>query len=84
MFSKLIETMVTKRKDKKKDSVPILCISVNVPIDTMLKFDPSIDPDVKCERILIIFQNACSKIIKHFPEHTSMIILQEWKIVLYV
>ena len=42
--------MLTKRKCK-EFYVRIFCISINVPIDTMLKFYANVDVDAKCERI---------------------------------
>ena len=31
-------------------SIPILCINVNITIDTMLDFDANVNTDAKCER----------------------------------
>ena len=40
---------------QRKGSVPFLCLSVNVPTDTMLNFDANaevnVNVDTKCERV---------------------------------
>ena len=51
-----MEAMVTKMHMQRVGSVLILCVNVNVIIDTLLKFDANADANVdygaKCERTL--------------------------------
>ena len=53
VFSKIIEAMVTNANAKNGFYI-ILCINVNITIDTMLKFDANSDAnvniDAQCER----------------------------------
>ena len=43
-------------------SIPILCINVNITIDTMLKFDVNVNINAQCERIL----KPCSHVTSAF------------------
>ena len=51
-FLKIIGAMVTKMQMQRMTSTPILCININVTIETVLKFDANadanIDFDAKC------------------------------------
>ena len=51
-FLKMIEATATKHKCKRMGSIPILCINVNIIIDTLLQFDANVNNDVQCERTL--------------------------------
>ena len=51
MFSKIIEAMV-RNENASNFFVPILCLNINLTIDTMLKFDTNVDEhrdfDARC------------------------------------
>ena len=35
-------------------SVPILCVDINITMDTMLKLDTNVDIDAKCEWTILV------------------------------
>ena len=42
-------------------SIRILCIRINITIDTMLKFDANVNVDAQCERILMAKSVTCKQ-----------------------
>ena len=59
-------------------SIPILCININIIIDTMLKFDANADANVniddQCKRTLTVWLHQLKELpfnVEHFLYHIA-------------